>query len=192
MQSQTINWPTLWLALGPAIVAGFFTALGSYLIYRSQLKTKLAEIKGQSELRARELLFESYQQRIDRIGEGVNKFMGALYGFAGHLQALTDEEEKRQAQVGILVLINMTRDPILDSVGELEEELGSVDLATKRSADLRFIRETLSTELDKPDIDFGLVYLNFMKAFGLFNGLKEELLNKKCEALFNIYLEPKG
>jgi len=76
----------------------------------------------------------------------------------------------------------MTRDPILDSVGELEEELGSVDLATKRSADLRFIRETLSTELDKTDIDFGLVYLNFMKAFGLFNGLKEELLNKKCEA----------
>jgi hypothetical protein len=163
MQSQTINWPTLWLALGPAIVAGFFTALGSYLIYRSQLKTKLAEIKGQSELRARELLFESYQKRIDRIGEGVNKFMGALYGFAGHLQALTDEEEKRQAQVAILVLIKMTRDPILDSVGELEEELGSVDLATKRSADLRFIRETLSAELDKPDIDFGLVYLNFMK-----------------------------
>jgi len=71
--------------LGPAIVAGFFTALGSYLIYRSQLKTKLAEIQGQAELRARELLFESYQKRIDRIGEGVNKFMGALYGFAGRL-----------------------------------------------------------------------------------------------------------
>lgn len=82
MQSQTINWPTLWLALGPAIVAGFFTALGSYLIYRSQLKTEIAEIKGQAELRARELLFESYQKRIDRIGESVDKFVGALYGFA--------------------------------------------------------------------------------------------------------------
>lgn len=138
MQSQSINWPTLWLALGPAIVAGFFTALGSYLIYRSQLKTKIAEIKGQAELKARELLFESYQKRLDRIGEDVNKFVGALYGFAGHLQALTDENEKRQAQQALLVLIRMTRDPILNSVGELEEELGLVDLASKRSSDLRF------------------------------------------------------
>jgi hypothetical protein len=138
MQSQSINWPTLWLALGPAIVAGFFTALGSYLIYRSQLKTKVAEVRGQAELRARELLFESYQKRIDRIGEDVNKFVGALYGFAGHLQALTNEEEKRQAQAAILVLIRMTRDPILDSVGELEEELESVSLANKRRAALRF------------------------------------------------------
>ena len=122
----------------------------------------------------------------------MSKFVGALYGFAGHLQALTDEEEKRQAQVAILVMIKMTRDPILDSVGELEEELESVGLASKRSGDLKFIRETLSTDLDKPALDFGLVYLNYMKAFGLFNGLKEELLNKKCEALFNTYLDQKG
>jgi len=176
--------------LGPAIVAGFFTALGSYLIYRSQLKTKVAEIRGQAELRARELLFESYQKRIDRIGEDVNKFVGALYGFAGHLQALTNEEEKRQAQAAILVLIRMTRDPILDSVGELEEELESASLANKRRADLRFIRETLSAELDKPPLDFGLLYLNYMKAFGLFNGFKTELLNRKCEDLFNVYLGP--
>lgn len=82
MQSQSINWPTLWLALGPAIVGGFFTALGSYLIYRSQLKTKIAEIRGQAELKARELLFESYQKRLDRVGEDVDSFVGALYGFA--------------------------------------------------------------------------------------------------------------
>lgn len=66
MLSQAINWPILWLALGPAIVAGLSTALASWLLYRSQLKTKIAEIKGQSELRARELLFESYQKKIKR------------------------------------------------------------------------------------------------------------------------------
>lgn len=83
MQTQSINWPTLWLALGPAIVAGFFTALGSYLIYRSQLKTKIAEIKGQAELRARELLFESYQKRIDRIGRGCKQICGSALRIRG-------------------------------------------------------------------------------------------------------------
>jgi hypothetical protein len=53
----------------------------------------------------------------------VDKFVGALYGFAGHLQALEDQEEKRQAEGAIFVLIRMTSGPILDSVGELEEEL---------------------------------------------------------------------
>jgi hypothetical protein len=73
--------------------------------------------------------------------------VSALYGFSGRLQALNDEEEKRQAQVAVLVLIKMTRDPILDSVGELEEELESVNLAKKRSADLEFIRQALSANL---------------------------------------------
>ena len=188
---QAIDWPTLWLALGPAIVAGFFTALGLWLIYRSQLKTKIAEIKGQAELRARELLFAAYQKRIDRIGESVDKFVGALFGFAGHLQALHDqEEEKKQAEGAILVLIKMTSDPMLDSIGELEEELRAIGLGEKRSKDIQFIRETLSANIDKATvIDFGAIYLNFMKAVGLFNALKEELLNRKCEGLFNIYLE---
>jgi len=183
MQSQAINWPTLWLALGPAIVAGFFTALGSYLIYRSQLKTKIAEIKGQTELRSRELLFGSYQKRIDRIGESVDKFVGALFGFAGHLQALHDhEEEKKQAERAILVLIKMTSDPMLDSISDLEEELRAMGLADKRGKDIQFIRETLSVNLDKATVnDFGTIYLNFMKAVGLLNGLKEELLNAKCK-----------
>ncbi len=193
MQNQVINWPTLWLALGPAIVAGFFTALGSWLIYRSQLKTEITEIKGQAELRARELLFESYQKRIDRIGQAVEKFVEALYGFAGHLQALTDEAEKREAQVAILVLIKMTRDPILDSIGELEEELKAVDLGDKRRKDIEFIRDTLSADLEGPTATgFGVVYLNFMKAVGLFNALKEELLNRKCEDLFNVYLDTRS
>src|SRR2546430_9925701 len=191
MQSQTINWPTLWLALGPAIVAGFFTALGSYLIYRSQLKTKIAEIKGQAELRARELLFESYQKRIDRIGESVDKFVGALYGFAGHLQALEDQEEKHQAERAILVLVKMTSDPLLDSIADSEEELKAIGLADKRQKDVQFIRDTLSTDLAKATIaDVGGIYLNFMKAVGLFHALRDELLTKKCEDLFKVFLEP--
>ncbi len=190
MQTPTINWLTLWFALGSAIVTGFFTALTSWLLYRSQLKTKISEIRGQGDIRARELLFESYQRRIDRIGEDIKQFAGALYGFAGHLQALTDENEKREAQKAILVLIRMVRDPLLDSLGELEEELSSVNLAEKRHSDVQFIREALSANLDGPNVDTGFVYLNFMKAFALFNGVKQELLNKKCEALFKPYLEP--
>ncbi|PYS77762.1 MAG: hypothetical protein DMF70_16010 [Acidobacteria bacterium] len=142
-------------------------------------------------MRARELLFAAYQKRIDRIGESVDKFVGALFGFAGHLQALHDqEEEKKQAEGAILVLIKTTSDPMLDSIGELEEELKVIGLAGKRSKDIQFIRETLSVNLDKATVtDFGAIYLNFMKAVGLFNALKEELLNRKCEDLFNIYLE---
>lgn len=46
-------------------------------------------------------------------------------------------------------------------------------------------------DLDKAAAsDFGVVYLGFMKAIGLFNALKEELLNRKCEDLFNVYLDP--
>jgi hypothetical protein len=58
-----INWPTVFLALGPAIITGIFTALGSWLLYRYQLKTKTHELRGQTELRARELFFEDLSKR---------------------------------------------------------------------------------------------------------------------------------
>lgn len=85
----------------------------------------------------------------------------------------------------------MTSDPLLDSIGDLEEELKAIGLADKRQKDVQFIRDTLSTDLDKATIaDVGGIYLNFMKAVGLFHALRDELLTKKCEDLFKVFLEP--
>ena len=141
---------------------------------------KIAEIKGQSELRARELLFEAYQKRIDRIGESAKEFVGALMGLAGHLQGTTEEESRRELEAAMIALIRMTSDPFRDSINDLDEELQAVGLAEKRQKDISFIRETLSIDLNKVTVnDVGITYLNFMKAIGLFHSLKDELLNKK-------------
>jgi ribonuclease toxin BrnT of type II toxin-antitoxin system len=110
------------------------------------------------------------------------------FGVSSKVRLLQISHVERGKSIRIISARPMTKDPILDSVGELQEELESVDLANKRHGDLKFIRDALAVDLDKPGIDFGLIYLNFMKAFALFNRLKQELLNKKCEALFKIYL----
>lgn len=185
MQPQDISWAYVFLTLGPALITGASTALGSWLLYRQQLKSKVAEIEGQTQLRARELLFESYQKRIERREESLKELVSALMGAAGHLQGTTDEEGKRQLEQAMLVLLRMINDPYLDSLNDLEEELTAVGLIDKRQKDISFIRQTFSVDLEKVDSKLtGELYVNFMKALGLYHSLKDELLNKKCEDLF--------
>lgn len=193
MQAQTINWATVALALGPAVITAISTAVGSWLLYRHQLKTKVAEIRGQTGLRARELLFESFQKRIDRRDEGIKQFVSTLMTLVEHLKVETDEESKRQSGIVIIALIKMIREPFLDSVSELEEEFKLVGLTDKRRKDISTIRQTLAVDLDKVEIkNVGELYLDFMKSIGLFTSLKDELLNIKCEDLFSVYLSDKS
>ena len=61
--------------LGPAIIIAIF----SFLTIRLQYKTKVLEIKGQAALKAREILFASYQKKIESVNNSL-KEVGEFFG----------------------------------------------------------------------------------------------------------------
>ncbi len=66
---ESINGTTIILTLGVAIVTALSTLLATLIAQRGQLKVKVLEIEGQQEIKAKELLFENYQRRIERYNQ---------------------------------------------------------------------------------------------------------------------------
>lgn len=185
-----INWPTVFLALGPAIITGIFTALGSWLLYRYQLKTKTHELRCQTELRARELFFEAYQKGIDSSTRQTEAVANVLGQMAALVHEDSDDEERQQQALGALALMmKVGIQPLLEWFGDLESEVQQLGLTEKKQHDLSRIRKTLSTNLDDVNInEVGPLYLEFMTAISLIYSLNNAILAKKCEDLFSEYL----
>ncbi|MEK6300796.1 MAG: hypothetical protein AABO41_08755 [Acidobacteriota bacterium] len=185
-----INWPTVFLALGPAIITGIFTALGSWLLYRYQLRTKTQELRGQTELRARELFFEAYQRGIDnstRQTEAIAKVLGQMTALLH--EDRDDEEKQQQALCALVLMMTVSVQPLLDWLSELESEVQQLGLTERKQRDLSRIRKILSTNLDGINInEVGPLYVEFMTAISLIYSLNNAILAKKCEDLFSEYL----
>ncbi|SRR6266404_5205507 len=184
-----VHWPTVWIAFGSAIITGLFTSIASWLLYHFQLKTKVTELKAQAQLRARELLFNSYQKRMEDITKNAYVLGDTLGKFAELLQRQESEHEKRESLVAITYMMRVVAKPLSDSVRELELDLAQVGLAERRQDDILQMRQALAVDFDAITLqDVGPIYLQFMAALGLFYSIKDELLTKKCEELFSKYL----
>src|SRR5438132_13714392 len=46
-----VNWPTVWLALGPAVITGIFTAIASWLLWKSR-RDHLSIATGEANVRS--------------------------------------------------------------------------------------------------------------------------------------------
>src|SRR5688500_4590265 len=99
MQTQITNWPAaateilkaLFYAL-TIIIPVLITAIVSLKVSRQQLTMKTGELRAQAELRARELLFNAYQEKIKQIGDNADKVGEAFGSIAGYVQGSKDEE----------------------------------------------------------------------------------------------------
>jgi hypothetical protein len=145
-------------ALVGALAGGIGTllgaAIGSFTTYRitrlnlrHQFEMKAAEFESIAEIKRKELLFNAYQQRIQRIGERANE-MGAAFGqLSGTLTAITNEEEKRQINEAMFTLVKESFEVRREWFRELEEERAKVGLADTSPTQIKIIRDALSVDL---------------------------------------------
>jgi len=61
-----MDWPTAMTEVSKIVFPSLFTFFGSYLAIRSQLKTKSMDIESQTSLKAKELIFSTYQKRLEK------------------------------------------------------------------------------------------------------------------------------
>jgi hypothetical protein len=190
MQPQNLDWPTAVVEIAKYFVPAAITALVSILISRYQWKTKEIEISGQAEIKARELLFDSYQKRIERIGNFGRDMGEAMGKLLPYLQDWGKTETGNdQIAIVFLEIIKIAIGTHRSSLIELEEELKKVGLLQAKQGDVTFVKNFLSVD---PNLltaqQFGPVFLNFIKTLSIMDGLQQDLLHKKSQDLFEAYL----
>ena len=136
------------------------------------------------------MLFEAYQNKIEKLNVAAKEFGETIGKMTGLIQAETPAERDREVVVAMLLMIKLISDTFLDSVNDLEEELQIVGLADKRQKDINFIKETLQSNIQINELhEAAPQYLSSMKALGLFYSLKDELLNKRRVKYLNNIIE---
>ena len=172
-------------SLGPAAI----TAVVSWLAFRSQRIIKQAEIEGQTKLRARELMFNSYQGLMERREKEVTD-IGKVLGQVGiALQITDDEDEKRKACVALMEVMGSIVTPFKGSVADLENELAQAGLLEKYQSQLSYIKSHVDFDvMTIPYKDIPAKYQAVMTMLGYASLIQQALLANKREELFREYL----
>jgi hypothetical protein len=173
------------VSLGPAAI----TAIVSWLAFRSQRRIKEAEMEGQTKLRARELMFNSYQGLMERREKEVTD-LGKTLGQVGiALQITDDEDEKRKACVALMEVMGSIITPFKGSVADLESELAAAGLLPKYESQLSYIKSHVDFDLMAiPYQQIPAKYQAVMTMLGYASLIQQALLAKKREELFREYL----
>lgn len=192
------DWLSVWAeairTLGPAVVASAATLLGSYLLFRNQLKTKVTEIKGQSELRARELLFDAYQKKIDRISKNANEAGTALGQLGALLRSEEDESAVEEALKSLPYLMKVLKSGFWEAVEDLENELKALEVPAKSADRIVSIKKGISVDIQSVTsfAEVQEIFMQWVNAVNAFYVLIEESLTRKAESLFSEFLPVAG
>ncbi len=190
---ESINWTTIILTLGTAIITAFATLFASWIAQKTQRRIKEIEIVGQQEIKAKELLFENYQRRIDRYSEiqkwALDKAENGLEKMAQANPNATEQDVIKMFEA----IFDSIKDPFQDWIEEIESELVVLQATETNKRHLKFIKKFLTAET-KTNLSENLqtFYGDFQKTTALIYALNEELLHRKCEALFGNYLPTKN
>ena len=184
-----ITWTTVFLVLGPAVVAALATLAGSWLSNHFQLKNKKLELESQTKLRAKELYFNAYQQDLERIRVAAsNASETFLRGIAQIMSAGTVDEKEKHLEDFLAIFKALDVD-IRDNISALEEELKGAGLLEQAEQDLSFIREHFGVDpqsLTTKDIE--ALTFKLARAYDIETKLLTALVTKKREDLFAEYL----
>ena len=181
-----ITWTTVFLVLGPAVVAALATLAGSWLSNHFQLKNKKLEIESQTNLKAKELYFNAYQQQLERISVAASNASETIYrGIAQIMSADTEDEKEKQLEDFLAIFKALD----IDNIKALEEELKGAGLFEQAEQDLTFIRENFGVDpqsLTTKDIE--ALTFKLGRAHDIETKILTALVTKKREDLFGEYL----
>ena len=190
VSNQVVTGVNIWslavMMLGPAAITGAV----SIIISQLQLKMKISEIKGESEYKARENLFQSYQRRLTAHGESSKEFFEGIGKTFGYYVAQENEQEGIKMLKAHFKLIKLVKDEIPESIDELERELRENKLFTEDiEKQISFMKKTISVDLEKiAEKDMGAIFIDYCKVIDLLHSFENTLLEKKRDELFSKYL----
>jgi hypothetical protein len=193
MQLQPLAPSPTWVTFGIEAVKIIGPALlalgGSWLALRYQRKVKQIEIDGQLNLRARELIFESYQKRLEDQTRDLRELAKTLRRTAATMNSGT-EDEKTEASALLGEALAGTLNPVLFNVERLEKELEDFDLLSNYKAYVALIKECGSgnqQDLESNEEKVALTH-KFFTAVSYLSVINQDLLDTKREQLFRDYL----
>ena len=191
--AQSITWAAVGIEavkiLGPAIVA----LVGTYIALRHQREIKELEVDGNTKLRARELVFESYKRKADRAVEASEK-MGTVFA---ELDAIfnhsKDDAEKGRALSSVYTLMH-SGSGMAEKPAELEAELKRYGLLPK----FQDVLEKIVAFESKPTEEWGIKksdpaslsrFIHDLHEVSLgYAVLREAIMEIKMRELFEDYL----
>lgn len=190
MSNQVITGINIWWVAVMTVSPALITGIVSVLISRHQLKMKISEIKGESEYKARENLFKSYQERLRINRQSSEKFFDSIGRTFGYYLAEEDEQEKIKILKAQFKFIKLIKNEIPKSIDEFEQELRKNKLVTKEVEEqILFIKKTVSKNLETiSEKDMEAIFIDYWKVFDLLHSFENTLLEKKRDELFSKYL----
>jgi len=181
-------------ALLGSIIGGLFAMWTATRAHARQLELQRIQLRAQSELKARELMFIVYQKKMEGFNQAI-KELGGVIGKFGAAINLPDMEEKDKidAMLSFIATVRVMTDPILERMDEIESELRDAELFTKYERQLSFVKTHLLTDMST--MTFQQVASNFQnlsKALTYITDLQHALVEKKSDELFSEYLPSKS
>lgn len=178
-------------ALVGATVGGLFVMWSNIRTSKLQLEALKLQMKAQAELKARELFFGLYRQRIDDSAKEVRE-LGRVIGEMSATRHLpVPEEERFKAFAGFIGMLKPMTEEMADRIREIEVGLEQEGILDQKTSQLEFIRTHLRPDIAKiSPANVDLYYDNLTKAMSMFSALGSEILVLKSERLFKEYLPP--
>ncbi len=187
---MSIDWTPIISDFIKIVLPATITAIVSYKMAKNQLAIQEAKIKGESEYKARENLFNVYREKIRVSRESSEEILNTFGEKLCYAMAIEDNQEKIIHLKGLMKALKIFKFHLADSTNELEEELKENKLLTQKDKeDILFIKKIRSIDLGKiSDEEIEKVCLNYSKVLMLFCSFKNRLLKKKSNELFSKYL----
>jgi hypothetical protein len=142
------------------------------------------------ELKARELMFGVYQAKMEQFNREI-KELGAVIGKMGMVMYLPDveEREKMETMMAFVGTLRSLTDPIIERIGEIENELENAGLLSKCEPQLTFVKMHLTPDLARITPEkLERSYQNLSKALAYITELQNALVEVKRQELFSAYL----
>lgn len=180
-------------ALVGSLIGGLFAMWTATRAHRRQLELQRIQLRGQMELKARELMFGVYQRKSEQFNREI-KELGAVMGKLGMVMHLPEieEREKMEAMMGFVGTVRSLTDPIMERIGEIETELRDTGLLSKFESQLSFVKNHLTPDLARINPQqVESKYQNLTKALTYITGMQDDLVDKKSQDLFSEYLPSK-
>lgn len=176
------------------VIGSLIGFCGTWLTQRYQYRMKSAELASQSRLKAKELLFAAYQERISRISQRASEFGKGLGAIAGLYQATDDENEKQQLNAALFTLVKESFELYREWFEELQGERRKVGLENTSPVQMAVIQKGLEVNLQAVNTleDANRIVVNWAKMVAVSDSLWQDVLCKKSENLFNEEIDPRS
>lgn len=168
-------------------------ALVSYFISRLNVKIKKVEIQGQAELKARELIFNAKQKRLEEISDNAAALARWMSKNAKDLELIQDKQQKAKAAKNHLELC---RQQIFIHYSYYEDLFEAIENSGLTNAKIKnrmnFVKGVLLTDTSKLKEDEYEEYTEkFLRAMSLVSSLESDIIEKERNDIFAKYLKKK-